>query len=86
MKWNYKEPSIIKVGDVYEYCFQNKGESSQIHFGVVVSINKENKTFDFEKLHNTGQIKNGKPFYKHTGILHKNIDAVRRAVHLDTWR
>lgn len=86
MSWNYIRPTVVKVGDVFEYCIQLEGEPSCIYFGEVTKINKENKTLDFERLHNTGSIKDGKPYYIKLGIFHYNVDAVRRAISEHTWK
>ena len=86
MSWNYIKPSIVKIGDVYEYCVKLPREPSCVYFGEVIKINKENKTLDFERLHNTCTIKDGKPYYVRLGLFHHNVDAVRRAISEDTWK
>ena len=76
--------TTIKIGDLYEYCTQEPGEPSVVHYGRVISIN-DNGTFNFEKCHNT--IRKGKFVAVLTEIIHKNVTAIRGVgeIHENTW-
>ena len=81
----YNKPKILKVGDDREFCIQEKDKPSQILFGVVIKINKETESADFEKVWNTGQVRKGKKVLTYTGQIYKNVTAIRGGVHESTW-
>lgn len=78
----HKYSTTIEVGDHYEFCEIIDGMSC-VFFGVIITINKDTRTFDFERI-NYGKGRKKIP----NGVIHRNISTVRGVgiIHEDTWK
>ena len=82
----YKYSTVIEIGDIYEFCIKEENEPSKVMYGKVVNIDKNKKSFSFERCENT--IRRGKFIPKPTGEIYEDVTAIRGVglIDKDTWK